>query len=845
METGQFWSFMPSVNRRTSVDRLLLSDLSRLEHDLVSATLDRFSAQGLIGRSIFAQYLIDREIIKSELLKREYGYSTLAAILRDRDATERLFDWLRQVFNGDMFPPEGSPTPDIQYLSRVADFLDAVDPESRQMTFFPYRFDAIPVELISSIYEQFAHSDPSSGHVGPETDVFYTRLSLVSLVLDETMQGLTGEETVLDLACGSGVFLVEALRRLVTLRSGAGKPSRETIRSTLHRQIYGVDISEPAVRVAAFSLYLAALELDPDPRPPEALKFEPLIGKTLIVGDAWNVEETPVGQAALIGQDGPRTFDLIVGNPPWSYPGKSGRAARRLGRRRNVIRSPRGLSLEFVDRAMRFASEETRFGLVLSAVQLFSRSGTGRDASLRLIENLSPVTLVNLSYQSDWLFPRSSLPAVVMFARHRPSDRNEITAVQVPWSPVGAQTHTFEISRDDVVTLPLVEWQRRPEFLKAAFFGLRRDLALLDKLISGHASLGDRLNELGTKLRAGLKVGNRGRDSHFLHGLPLLTRANSRSFSIRGELALYDDERAERPRSRDTYRAPLLFVQEFLERRGRSVAAISDRDVVFTDAFFGASLPSGQPEIGRILVAILSSSLASWFFLMTASTFGLWMRRVLLRDIEHMPIPDLVTASQSEGGRRLEQIARKLESRPPASDDWRELDEAVFDLYDLADDERIVARDGLFRATWQWKEGRLQSAAPSSIEPHIGSYARAFMGTINIWLSAGRRRMRAEIFDFPASAPLRVVRFVVEERHGPSTVEVIQPDGDLRDVLSGIGKRLDVPLGTALVGQRALRVSGPNEIVIIKPAARRHWMEVSALEDADAVVAESMSGTFV
>lgn len=129
------------------------------------------------------------------------------------------------------------------------------------MTLFPYQFDVIPVELISSIYEQFAHADPVNTDTGTETDVFYTRLSLVSLVLDEVMDGLTGAETVLDLTCGSGVFLVEALRRLVRLRANGGAPSRELIRSTLHGQIQGIDVSEAAVRVAAFSLYLAALEL--------------------------------------------------------------------------------------------------------------------------------------------------------------------------------------------------------------------------------------------------------------------------------------------------------------------------------------------------------------------------------------------------------------------------------------------------------------------------------------------------------------------------------------------------------------------------------------------------------
>ena len=841
METGQFWQQVGTVDRKTSVDRQLLSDLAAVERDLMAEDLNRSSAQALIGRSIFTQYLIDREIITSEFLKRDYGHSALASVLRHRRTTERLFNWLRDTFNGDMFMSMDSSSPASRHLRRVADFLDAVDPETGQRTLFPYQFDVIPVELISTIYEQFAHSNPSSEDTEPETDVYYTRLSLVSLILDEIMEGLTGEEVVLDMTCGSGVFLVEALRKLVALRSGSDEPRRETIRSTLHQQIYGMDISDAAVRVAAFSLYLAALELDPDPQPPEALRFKPLIGKTLIVGDARDVENTPKWKASLTERNGRETFDVIVGNPPWSYPGKADPTARRPRRDRSGVFAPRGESLNFVARAMEFASDDTRFGLVLNGVQFFSRSETGAAAVRHIIEKLSPVTLVNLSYQSQWLFSHGNLPAIVLLAKRQPSHRGKITAVQVPWSPASARTHAFDISRDDVLTLPLADWRKRPEFLKAAFFGLRRDLALLDRLITKHAFLSDHLKKLDTGLHAGLMTGNRNRDSSFLHGLPLLTRRDLRPLSIPENLSECRIEKAERPRKRDIYRAPLLLVKEFLKSDGRLVTAVSERDIVYNNAVFGAPLP----DIGtaRLLAAILSSSLASWFVLMTASTFGLWMQRVLLRDIEPLPIPDLETALRSEFGRRLTRLVRKLQRAPSDSDDWRTLDEAVFDLYGLDGADRIVVRDGLFRARWQWRPGRLESVAGADTE-HVLAYAKAFLAAIDVWLSAlNRRRMRAEVFDLPMSAPLRVVRFVLEERPGPSVAEVAQPQGQLRGVLHRIGERLDLQLGTTLVGQRALRAHAPDEVVVIKPAALRHWMGVSALEDADATIAESVSGT--
>ena len=262
METGQFWRLEPRVNRETSVDRRLLRDLGRLEHELVTADLDRGEAQALIGRCIFAKYLIDRKIVSGRLLRTQCGYADLSDVLEDPAAAERLFVWLRKTFNGDMFPPsELAPAP--AHLEQVARFLSGEDLETRQLHFFPYRFDVIPVELVSAIYEQFVHSSAAElagSNVAQEDGVYYTPLTAVSLVLDEVFNGLTGDETVLDLTCGSGVFLVEALRRLVYLKSNGGTPTRAMIRDALYNQVYGVDISDAAVRIAAFSLYLAALE---------------------------------------------------------------------------------------------------------------------------------------------------------------------------------------------------------------------------------------------------------------------------------------------------------------------------------------------------------------------------------------------------------------------------------------------------------------------------------------------------------------------------------------------------------------------------------------------------------
>ncbi|TAL43035.1 MAG: SAM-dependent methyltransferase [Methylovulum sp.] len=845
-ETGQFWAQVPTINRKSTVDQKLLSDLESLERDLVKANLDRSAAQALIGRVIFTQYLIDREIVSSACLKELCGQSELPTILRDRMATGQLFTWLSQTFNGDMFPPSSaSNTPAIDHLRRVADFLEAVDPVSGQKNLFPYQFDIIPVELISSIYEQFAHAesriDNRRSSEAIKNGVHYTRLSLVSLVLDEVMDGLTGKESVLDLTCGSGVFLVEALRRLV--RADGQPLSRDLIRSTLYHQVYGVDISEAAVRVAAFSLYLAAIELDPDPQPPQSLKFQPLIGKTLLIGDAHTIEQSDDGKTVLTTPSGLKQFDLIVGNPPWSFKGKMGTEARRKIRTAGVPVQPRGEGLDFVLRAVEFSHEKTRFGVVLSAMPFFSRSGTGMAAARHVMRLLAPITLVNLSNLSGWLFATAAMPAVVLFARHRPQRPDQVTVVQIPWTASGARTHTFEVSPNDIINLSITDIEAQPITLKAATVGRRRDLMLLQMVSKSHFSLEARLRELNAKLNVGLTRGSQAKETPQLFGLEVLEVGDVRHFRVPISLPLWGSSKAERARSRDTYRAPLLIVKETFNEMPRVVSAVAERDLVFTNALFGASFPANHREAAHIVSAILSSSFATWFFLMSSSEFGIKIRRLTRHDVALLPTPDLAEVVRSEAGKHLLQIENKLQQQDATEEDWQALDEAVFDLYDLDATDRVIVRDGLYRASWQWKAGRENSVASACVDTDIAKYAEVFLSVISGWLSARNKRyMRAEVFDLPKNAALRVVRFVLEEGPGEAIVEIVKPEGELSQILTDIGKRLKVKLATALSGERELRIHGRNELVIIKPAARRYWMGIVALEDADAVVVESFTG---
>lgn len=845
METGQFWRTESRVSRETSVDKRLLRDLHRLEQALVAAALNRGEAQALIGRCIFTKYLIDREIVTGQRLTELCGHGDLPDVLADPTSANRLFAWLRDTFNGDMFPSSPAPVPAAEHLDKVGRFLTGEDLETGQLHLFPYQFDVIPVELVSAIYEQFVHTaaaESKGADNAKKQGVYYTPLAAVSLVLDEVFNGLTGTETVLDLTCGSGVFLVEALRRLVHLKTRGQPPKRRTIHETLYTQVYGVDVSEAAVRIAAFSLYLAALEIDPDPQPPEALRFEPLQGRTLLVGDARTIEHTGAARQVLTDGAELKKFDVIVGNPPWSYQGKVGTAARRAAGS-GAPRQPRGQSLDFVARARDFAHDKTRFGMILSATPFFGRSRTAMSAVHDNIEALSPVSLVNLSDLSKWLFPKAKMPAIALLARHRGRLPDRLTLVQARWSPTGERSHTIEIAPSDVATLPIASWKRNPGLFKAALLGRRPDLLLLDNFWEKYQPLRAQLQELNAQLRLGLIFGNRSREAAFLRGLPLVDSRVIHPGSLAGkELPTFDRDSAEWPRQRDVYRAPLVLVRQFMLGGPRPVVSVTGQDVVFTDAWYGASFSRAGSDAAYLLAGISGSALASWYLLMTGSAFGIWMRRLKLDDLATMPAPALTESVESEAGKRIIRLLRDQHQQERASADWVALDSAVFDLYGLNDADRIVIRDGLHRSGWQWEREREQSIVPATAD-ELRQYASAFLSTMDAWLSASnRRRMRAEIYDVAPDAPHRVVRFVLENRPGPSVVNVVEPDGPLRTVVARIGERAEVRIAEALVGMRELRVHARDEVSIIKPAARRHWLGVCGLEDADAVVRDGAYG---
>lgn len=225
----------------------------------------------------------------------------------------------------------------------------------------PYLFYLIEPGILGKIYEAFLTERliEEDGNVvlAPKWEYKYksvvsTPLEIVKYMVKEALEGVckgkSPEEIlsikIADIACGSGIFLEEAYQYLVDyctgwyflhepeylLEVGNGKyklPFHDKKNILVHC-IYGVDIDIHAVEISKFSLLLKLIEDETAPSVQGAVPILPDLQYNLAHGNSL-ISEEDLKEAASTKElleivpfdwkemNGGRTFDVILGNPPY------------------------------------------------------------------------------------------------------------------------------------------------------------------------------------------------------------------------------------------------------------------------------------------------------------------------------------------------------------------------------------------------------------------------------------------------------------------------------------------------------------------------------------------------
>lgn len=881
--------------REERADKTLLANLQFIREKLRNEGLENDTIHDLLARLIFIQFLFQREdsegktAISPDYLSKLYNeqklskqHNDLESILRSYNDAYKFFRILNDRFNGDLFPGSKEAAWQAEkarvsktHLTTLADFISGKFHQETGQGFLwqIYSFDTIPLEFISSIYEEFVSQDQyaakrqtKSLSKQRESGVYYTKSHLVDFILDSVLpwDGDTYDLKILDPSCGSGIFLVKAFQRLVRRWKNhqltkerknrklvaVPKPKPRFLSSLLENNLFGVDIDGHAVRVASFSLYLAMCdEIDPRTLWEEA-KFPNLRDRQVVERDFFQEDEPLFKESPEI------KYDLIVGNAPW---GKDtldeSQHARRWAKRNGWETSNKNLGPLFLPRAASLIKDTGVISLVQPALPLLTgQLKTAEKFRQRLFREFKIEEITNLSDLRFVLFEKAVSPPCVITYRAKPPDGEPIVYLCPKKRGTDEDYRQIVIEPMDENLVHSREAIEEPWIWTALMWGSRRDLALINRL-RGFRTVDSLDKEKKVRKRRGIyRSGNEGGKKYDeILGRRILEASDFPT----GTFLSLDSKYLEKNKNPyisandtppwNTFEPSQAFLKltwtlESWRFHAAYVQNSTSKGVLCTSGFY--NIQSSDIGILKSVVLTYNSTFATYYLLLTNGRFAFYIPEPSGSSFWQVPIPQI-----SE--KRFESLEKKGELNTQTG--LQALDRTVFEAFSLSESERILI-DDLFNVTLpdfkkgEDSAGRQTTSRKTEIE--LKEYCSTFIRVIKAGFGQGRR-LSATIFQEDGSRhlPVRMIAIYFDTEDVDGTLEISKSNEELLwerlEKLNENMLRNESSTGNIFV-QRVARlyertdqggISVPT-VYLVKPDQRRYWLKSRALDDAEQVSAD-------
>lgn len=845
LESGEYWRRAEGrFNVNTRIDTTLMNNLRVMRRRLITRIKSRVNnvqtstenivsiVHGLLSRSILIKYLEERKDSNGESVFPKDFYEQFSFdntvckqytdVLGNKDATYNLFSVLESKFNGDMLPlidneREIITKGDLQELKSF--LIGDSDLESQQMTLWPlYDFNIIPIKIISSIYELFFHlSDVGDDDKG----TYYTPLHLVDTLLDEVYpwEGVYEPISIIDPSCGSGIFLVEAYRRIVCrwMRTkGVSQITNEQLTDILKECIYGVDLNEEAVRVASFSLSLALCDfLDPRSIWNE-LSFPKLVNTNLIVSDFFDVEL----DSRL------KKYDIVIGNPPWQSQ-LTEKAVEYIDSNDYIV-GDKQIAQAFSIKCTKICKGNGVICLLMpSKGLLFNRSSQSSMYRKRLFDEITVSVIINFSIYRRVLFDNATAPctAIIYYPKkENESDTNIFYCTPKPQYSL-QDTKKFSIDPTDICRIPsdLVYDDR---IWKIAMWGSPRDLELIDKMQSTYPSMEEFISNHNMCSAEGFIRGRGGYSHKELLGYPIVDVRGFVPFYTSNEgLMINKDDQFYRCslNNREIFKAPHLIMKQS-HRKGRFFASVLDYDAIFNHSLLGIS---GDERILKYLCLIINSKVFSYYHLLTSRTWMVERDALEAGDIRTIPIPE---PSEEMLGKAVE-----LYEHIKISGDESLLDAFVFDAYRLKDYETYLVTDAL-DYIYNYFDKKSNSIAFK--KPSIEVYKKYYSTFMDVLKNSLGQSFTPKASFYIGESPLSILVLSISENSDGNLI-FFDNNKSTEQCLSQLDSLLTEERYNIYI-RRNVRVYGKDSIYIVKPKQQKYWNYSSACRDADELFSDIM-----
>lgn len=643
--TGQGWEeYRERLGYHNRVDYFLLKNIQYAQEKILATSVPRNLANRLIGKVIFLRYLTDRHVMLCfEGQTRALTSQDIIELLQDRERLAKLFDALqdsRTGFNGDLFKinREELNTVTDEALNVLVRLLRCDDLESGEMSLFDvYDFSILPIEFISNVYERFIGKENQE-----KKGAYYTPLFLVDYIVEKTVaEHLRNTDDssckILDPACGSGIFLVESLRRIIDhyiAHAGkeglVGEKYQNKLKELARENIFGIDSDESAVQVAAFSVYLTLLDYQ-NPADISTFRFPNMLETNLICQDTFL--ESP-----FVGME----FDYIIGNPPWKRGSKEKDAegketeqeyqkyikARERQEGRSIVNNQE-IAQAFVVRTFDFMRPKTKCAFVLTSKILYNN----QSQSFRsyLLDKAQIDSVLELSSVRHEIFTQSSdpstAPACVMVYRLLPegSDNVEHLMEHTSLKP-SVFFSLFKVltaEKSDIQSVSQSLLRENDYLWKVLLYGTYWDFLFVSRLRRCRTILSEVEKEgfaIGQGIISGTEENKKHDVSHYL-GRPKVNPKYVKQYFVVPSADKWEVSKVQRQRKPEIFKAPLLLVKKSTSSADYSAkAALYTQDAVYTDALTG--IHGDSMDVLRNIAGVLNSSLFPYYALMCMSSIG-------------------------------------------------------------------------------------------------------------------------------------------------------------------------------------------------------------------------------
>ncbi len=846
------------INLQRRVDKYLVSSLVKTANKLEIQGIKTDVVHKIILRSLFLLYLEDRGATDEKFYSNiKEGAKSYFDILDDVKSTYKLFTRLEEDFNGNVFTVDEEENITEQHLRIVKQcFISGYEEFSQASLFEEWRlfnFSIIQIELLSEIYEKFlAETDDA---LKEDSGAYYTPPALVEFILNEKLPTKKNDtvynKRILDPSCGSGIFLVESFKRLVKRYENKHKKKLndfDQLKKLLTENIFGIELHPQAIKVAAFSLYLALVD-NLDPKTLWQKKRLPYL-----INDPDEVDHEKQGHN-LFCRDTIESnkdiesieFDLVVGNPPFGN--------------RNLLPSIRNYCdnegfakekvLPFLHKATKF-SPSGDIALIFNSKILTNTGGTYQIFREWLFNKCYVEKVFNFSIlrkasknHGGQLFGDATGPiSIIFYQKEQPPNPSTKIAYYAPKTFIKSNViDGLSIDYTDIKYLPREECQKpETKLWKIAMWGGMNDWELIKDILKRTTSLKEYLNRADNRWKKP-RVGLHGDKIHpdFIPEKIIDVRLIERYYTP--ESASKPNTKKYRNIDKDIFKAPFVLMKKGQHKKQLAASYIDYFSYCTTACYiFNGNVDSEQK---KALVTILNSKLSTYLLFLTSSSWGIEREQVFMDEVLESPalLPLLHQETLSKLVILFDEILSLKKQNTPfiqakIQEIENEMDNIIIDdVLNSSRKNKTLVFDNLDYSLDLFNKQDKSIALNPVNHLHLNDYVKIISQQVTSFLDGQNLFANSTIFKVSLFTPLMMIKLSFDNK--PKEVAVSKESVD--NELKKIDQQLWEEKSTNIYFRKKLNYKSGNDIFIIRPNQRRFWSKSMALEDASELILEILN----